>query len=112
MTDEQRAALERRFQHYIALDVSPLVLDDPAGAEAVSRSLSARLLHEFDPRWPAVVPNYGGTMGHHAAYVQAKTAAVAATLTGASGAERLQEKCAAQLQAFWQEWAGYHLTET
>jgi hypothetical protein len=87
-----RAGLEERFVRWLEQDVTHLL---PGG-----------------PDWAGVTENYGGTAGHHAAFLRSKLAFAQAVHAGADAAEvaRLERACLDAAGAFWREWAGYHLT--
>lgn len=108
--DELRSRLRGKFQHYLNVDVSGLVVGaDPEAARLACHTLSAALEKDFDPCWDELRPSYGGTMGHHTAYVQAKANWLAAHLEGADEGG-LKQECKRRLRAFWHEWAGFQLT--
>ncbi|GGL10209.1 hypothetical protein [Deinococcus radiotolerans] len=105
-----RAGLEERFDRWLAQDVTYLL---PGGPHAdVQARVAGRLRAAWVPEWAGVAENYGGTAGHHAAFLRAKLAFAEATFAGAGAAEliRLEGACLDAAGAFWREWAGFHLT--
>lgn len=108
-----RARLRQKFAHYLAVDVSSLLADPPGAADTVQArgtELTRWLQAGFDPRWEELRANYGGTMGHHTAFVQAKANWLAHRLETGELDSPLARDCLARLQALWAEWAGYQLT--
>lgn len=105
-----RAGLEERFVRWLEQDVTHLL---PGGPHAdVQARVAGRLRAAWVPDWSGVTENYGGTAGHHAAFLRSKLAFAQAVHAGAdeSGVARLERACLDAARAFWREWAGYHLT--
>ncbi|MXV18853.1 hypothetical protein [Deinococcus xianganensis] len=110
-----RAGLEERFVRWLEQDVTHLL---PGGPHAdVQARVAGQLRAAWVPDWSGVTENYGGTAGHHAAFLRSKLAFAQAVHAGADGAEadgaeaaRLERACLDAAGAFWREWAGYHLT--
>ncbi|NTY00326.1 hypothetical protein [Deinococcus sp. JMULE3] len=105
-----RAGLEERFVRWLEQDVTHLL---PRGPHAdVQVRVSGRLRAAWVPDWSGVTENYGGTAGHHAAFLRSKLAFAQAVHAGADAAEvsRPERACLDAAGAFWREWAGYHLT--
>ncbi|MDP9763815.1 hypothetical protein [Deinococcus enclensis] len=111
MTADRHAELEQVFQPHILVDVGGELPDvNPVAAQAACEELSLWLLESFEPRWETVTPNPGGTAGHHAAYLQAKTEWLRRYLHTDRRDSPEAHACLDRLQAFWREWAGYQLT--
>lgn len=95
---------------WLEQDVTHLL---PGGPHAdVQARVAGRLRAAWVPDWAGVTENYGGTAGHHAAFLRSKLAFAQAVQAGADRdeVERLDRACLDAAAAFWREWAGYHLT--
>ena len=65
-----RAGLEERFVRWLEQDVTHLL---PGGPHAdVQARVAGRLRAAWVPDWSGVTENYGGTAGHHAAFLHAQ----------------------------------------
>lgn len=108
---EARTRLRQKFQPYLAANVCAGVRHvSEAEAEKHLPRLNEWLEIHFDPAWPEVRANYGGTMGHHTAFMQAKVNWLAHYLESGDLESPLAHACLKRLNEFWREWAGFQVT--